>query len=188
MNLRNFKAVLATGAVAIAVLAAAPAFSGGNSAAYKMEGAWVARCVEVPLQWSWDYVPDSSGRRATANAHFDVGPVISDLGFGVATKDSHILIEAEMTGPDTLVFSAVWYGLKEPSTILPGVLTADIVYIGVDKGVLTFVAPGKALGVHHIEYYLPSQDADGDGFPDPGEDPVLPMEELHSVNTRLPGP
>lgn len=188
MNLRNLKAAIAIGVVSLAALAAAPALSGGKPAAYKMEGAWVARCVEVPLQWSWVYAPDASGRRATGHAQFDVGPVTPDLGFGVATKDSHILLEAEMTGPDTLTFTAVWYGLKEPSAILPGVLRADIVYIGVDKGVLTFVAPDKALGVHHIEYYLPSQDADGDGFPDPLETPVVPMEELHSVNTRLPGP
>ena len=110
-----------------------------------------------------------------------------DLGFGAATRNSHILLESEMTGPDTAEFSAVWYGLKEPSTMFPGLVTSDIVYIGVDKGVLMFVEPNKALGVHIIEYYLPSQDADGDGFPDPGEIPVNPTEEIHSVNTRLPG-
>ena len=93
-----------------------------------------------------------------------------------------------MTGPDTLAFSAVWYGPREPSTILPGIVSADIVYIGVDKGVLTFVNSDKALGVHIIENYLPSQDADGDGFPDPREMPVNPTEEIHSINTRLPGP
>lgn len=174
----------------LVILALVPqgiAAADGERGGYKLEGAWVARCVEFPLQWSWVYAPDASGRRATGQGEFDVAPVTPDLGFGAATRNSHILLESEMTGPDTAEFSAVWYGLKEPSTMFPGLVTSDIVYIGVDKGVLTFVEPNKALGVHIIEYYLPSQDADGDGFPDPGEIPVNPTEEIHSVNTRLPG-
>ena len=92
-----------------------------------------------------------------------------------------------MTSPDSFELIGVWYGLKEPSTIFPGVVSADIVYIGVDKAVLTFDTPDRMLGVHIIEYYTPSQDADGDGFPDPGETPVS-STEITSVNTRLPGP
>ena len=122
----------------------------GARGANKLDGAWVAKCVEFPLQWSWVYAPDASGRRATGHGEFDVGPVTPDLGVGAATRNSHILFEAEMMGPDTVKFSAVWYGLKEPSTMFPGLVSADIVYIGVDKGVLTFVEPDKALGVHVI--------------------------------------
>ena len=178
-----FSCLLIIGVATLSVASAA-----GAKGAYKLEGAWVARCVEFPLQWSWVYAPDASGRRATGHGQFDVGPVTPDLGFGAATRNSHILSQSEMTGPDTLAFSVVWYGPREPSTILPGIVSADIVYIGVDKGVLTFVNSDKALGVHIIENYLPSQDADGDGFPDPREMPVNPTEEIHSINTRLPGP
>ena len=162
-------------------------FAGGGGSAYKLEGAWVAKCVEFPLQWSWVFAPDASGRQATGHVQFDVGPVVSDLGYGAATRNGHILVEAEMTGPDTVAATGVWYGLKEPSTMFPGVVSADIVYIGVDKAVFTFETPDRMMGVHIIEYYTPAQDADGDGFPDPDETPVS-STEITSVNTRHPGP
>jgi len=181
MDFRKLKAVIVICTATVAVLGAAAVQSGGKAGAYKMEGAWVGRVVEVPLQWSLVFSPDASGRRASARGAFEVGP---PSYFG-STATSDLLIEAEMTGPDTIAFSAVWYGLSEPSVYG---LSADIVFIGVDKGVLTFVAPGKLLGVHYVEYYLPSQDADGDGFPDPGQDPVVGPELLHSVNMRIPAP
>ncbi len=159
-------------------------FAGGGGSAYKLEGAWVAKCVEFPLQWSWVFAPDASARRASGHGEFDIGPVTPDLGYGVATRNSHILIKIEMTGPDTVESIGVWYGLREPSATLPGVVSADIVYIGIDKAVFEFETPDRMLGVHIIEYYTPSQDADGDGFPDPGEVPVS-STEITSVNTRL---
>jgi hypothetical protein len=177
-----FACLLVAGVALLGVVSA-----GGARGAYKLEGAWVARVVENPVGWSAVFAPDASGRRATGHAQFDVGPVIPDLGFGVATKDSHIFVELEMTGRDSAAFMGVWYGIKEPSTIFPGLVSGDIVYIGVDKGELTFETPDRLLGIHTIEYYVPSQDADGDGYPDPGQAPVY-STEIHSVNTRLPGP
>ena len=181
MGSRKLKAVIVIGAATLAVLGASTVHSDGKAAAYKMEGAWVGRVVEVPLQWSFVFSPDASGRRASARGAFEVGP---PSYFG-STRNSDLLIEAEMTGPNAVAFSAVWYGLSEPSVYG---LSADIVFIGVDTGVMTFVAPGKLLGVHNVEYYLPSQDADGDGFPDPGQEPVVGPELLHSVNMRIPAP
>ena len=173
-------ALIAAMTVTACLLLTAPTAM-ADKGAYKLEGAWVARPIEVPLQWSFVFSPDASGRRASARGAFEVGP---PSYFG-STATSDLLIEAEMTGPDTIRFSAVWYGLSAPSVYG---LSADIVFIGIDKGVLTFIAPGKLLGVHYIEYYLPEQDADGDGFPDPGEDPVVGPELLHSVNMRIPAP
>ena len=62
--------------------------------------------------------------------------------------------------------SSVWFGLKTASP--PSSLTAIIVFIGVDEGVLTFGGLGKIAGIHTAEHYLPAQDGDGDGFPGPG--------------------
>ena len=171
----------------LASAALSVASAGGAKGAYKLEGAWLAQCIEFPLQWSWVFAPDASGRRASGHGQFDIGPVTPDLGYGAATRNSHILVEAEMTGPDTVDAIGVWYGLREPSATLPGVVSADIVYIGIDKAVFTFETPDKLKGVHIIEYYVPPQDADGDGFPDPGQTPVS-STEIHTENTRLPGP
>lgn len=91
-----------------------------------------------------------------------------------------------MTGPDTAKFNSVWYGLK---TMPPGSpLSAQIVYIGVNKGEIKFTGPGKLTGSHHIAYYLPTSDVDGDGLPDPGTTPVIGPIPLTTFDTRLPEP
>lgn len=37
---------------------------------------------------------------------------------------------------------------------------------------------------HHLAFYNPSADGDGDGLPDPGEDPALCLPA--SLDTRVP--
>jgi hypothetical protein len=159
---------------------ASTAVGAGN--ANKLEGAWVARVVEVPGgQWSYVVSPDPSGRRATGHGTIDVGlyvPGIDELADG----PSPLLIDVVMTGPDTAKFNSIWYGLKKVSG---GMTTAEVAYIGVNWGELKFVAPNKLEGTHNIEYYLPSADADHDGMPDPGAVPVGGAQ-VHTVDTRLP--
>jgi hypothetical protein len=100
----------------------------------------------------------------------------------MADKTSPLLIDVVMTGSDTAKFNSIWYGLKAASG---GMTTAEVVYIGVNWGELKFVAPNKTEGTHHIEFYLPSADADHDGLPDPGAVPIGGAQ-VHTVDTRLP--
>ena len=47
---------------------------------------------------------------------------------------------------------------------------------------------GQWEATHHIAYYLPSSDADGDGLPDPGTMPVVGPITIHTLDMRLPVP
>lgn len=194
MMLGRFKVVAATiVAVAASVLLVAPADAGKKAPqepkvtspspnSIKLEpGVWVAKVREAPAQWNYIISTDPSGRHAAGYGTVDVG-FFSPLDTMV-DETSPLLIDVVMTSPGTATFNSVWYGLRK----VPGpVLSAEIVYIGVNRGVLKFVAPGKAEGTHNISYYWPDSDGDGDGFPDPGADPIEPVPNVvHTLDTRL---
>ena len=71
---------------------------------------------------------------------------------------------------------------------MPSSSNASIVYIGVNQGEINFTGPDKGLTTHHITYYAPSSDADGDGYPDAGAVPIAAAVDLTSVDTRLAPP
>jgi hypothetical protein len=197
MTLSKFKVVAATAvAVAASVLLVAPVdaakkVSMSNSAntpavsSFKLEnGAWVAKVVGVPMQWSYIVAADPSGRHAVGYGTIDVGVYSAGLD-ELIDRTSPLLIDVVLTGPGTVKFNSVWYGIKEENV---GGTSATIKYIGVNKGELKFVAPGKSEGTHEIAYYWPETDGDKDGFPDPGAEPIAPPITVNSVDTRLPSP
>lgn len=184
MKFGKFKVVMTALVAASAVLLVAPADAGKKaSAAFKLEGAWIARIVEVPGgQWTYTTSPDASGRHATGHGSIDVG-LYTPLSDMVDTT-SPLLIDAVITGPDTVKFNSIWYGTKK----VVGLATlAEVIYIGVNHGELKQVAPNKREGTHNIEFYLASADADHDGLPDPDAVPVAAVT-VHTIDTRLPSP
>jgi len=148
--------------------------------ANKLEGAWVSKVQEVPLQWSFVLVPDASGRRASLHGSIDVGLA----SFGPTVTTTPLLGELVMTGPASAKFTSVWYG----RTTTTGPLSATIVYIGMNQGKIELTGPGKSVSTHHIAYYAPSSDADGDGYPDAGATPIAPAVDVTSIDTRMPSP
>jgi hypothetical protein len=86
--------------------------------------------------------------------------------------------ELVMTGPDTVEFTAVWYGMKK------GVPFDQVVVIGVNSGQARFTGPGKSEGTHHLAMYAPGADVDGDGLPDPGQAPAVCLPAT-SIDTRV---
>jgi hypothetical protein len=168
--------------IAASLLLVSPVSAGPSaSSALKLGGAWVASDVDSPLQWSYTVSPDPSGRRGTAYGTINAGlyvPGISEL----ADLISPFVIDLEMTGKDTVKFNSVWYGLKK----LPpgGPLSTEVAYIGMNWGELKIIGPDRAEGTHNIEFYLPFQDADGDGLPDPGQAPVGGTQ-VHTIDVRL---
>jgi hypothetical protein len=162
---------------------AQPAAADDKSQAFKLEGAWVATVVGVPMQWSYVVSPDPSGRRASGHGSIEVGVVLPEPFTSDFT--SPLLVEMVMKGPDKAVFNSIWYGLKRTPE---GPLNTEITFIGMNQGEIRYVEPGKAVGTHHLEIYHPSQDTDGDGFPDPGQTPQVVFDESTTMETRLPLP
>jgi hypothetical protein len=172
----------ALSAVAAGWLVVTPAGAGnGDGRAAKLEGAWIARGVEGPFQWTYVLSPDPSGRQASLHGSIDVGagPIPSGVHL------SPLLGSVVLTGPDTLRFNSVWYGIVDlpPGSPVSGV----IVSIGVNTGEARFV-DGRWEATHHIAGYSPDSDADGDGLPDPGTLPVADPITVHTIDTRLPLP
>lgn len=201
MTSATFKAVAAAAvAVAASLLIVTPADAGKKAqaqqgavvkapAAAKLEGAWIAKVVEVegqpiapPGQWTYVLSPDPSGRRAAGHGTIDVGLYTPPLDL-MADEVSPLLIDLVMTGPNTGTFNSVWYGIKKGVTSVG--TTAEIIYIGVNHGEINLVEPGKSENTHNIEFYLAESDADKDGLPDPGAVPLGPAVVVHTVDTRL---
>ena len=150
--------------------------------AMKLEGAWIAR-VQLPpgappappAQWTYVLSPDSSGRSASFHGSIDMG---LPSAF-VSDRTTPLLGTVVMTGPHSAKFNSTWYGISN---------TTGLVYIGVNTGDIEFVGSGKIVGTHNLVFYLPSQDADGDGLPDAGQAPAVVYPVIHTIDTRLPLP
>ena len=167
-----------------------PAMANPSDSAVKLEGAWVAKVVGMPGQWSYVLSSDPSGKRASGHGSVDIGFNANGACFGQAEFEpsdsaSPILISIVMTGPKTGSYYAIWYGLKDLGP--DSMLTNEIVLIGVVKGELQFVAPGRVNGTHNFEIYQPTADGDGDGLPDEGAVAAC-MFPMSTIDTRLPAP
>lgn len=171
-----------------------PAVADKGNSAFKLEGAWVAKALP-PFVGQWSYVvsSDPSGKRGTGHGTVDVGfranYVCNLHGFPTEfeTSDtrSPILVSMVMTAPDTIAYTAVWYGLKDLGPMSP--ITDSIVLIGTVSGELKVMAPNKLQGTHNFALYYPGADVDRDGFPDEDMAPEC-LFQLNTVDTRLPGP
>jgi hypothetical protein len=153
----------------------------GNSQAYKLEGAWVAKVPGMPMQWTYTLVPDPSGRSAamSGSIQIEIRPsVVNPALFPDWEYSSPLVGELVMTGNNTAKFTAVWYGMKK------GFPFDQVVYIGVNSGEATFTGPGKSVVTHNLGFYAPSADADGDGLPDPGQAAALCLPSM-SIDTRV---
>lgn len=187
MTIRSLKVAFVAAITVTACLLLTAPTAMAEKGAYKLEGAWVAKVVGFPGQWSYVLAPDPSGRRAYGHGSVDVGfdPAVFGCQLGVAKADSPILINLRMTGPDTSVAYSVWYALSsaEPSS-------TEIVFIGEVRTETRFIAPGKSESTHYFAFYLPSQDVDpADGFPDEGQVPACSAPvPLYTLDTRLPAP
>lgn len=187
MTIHSFKVALtAAMTVTACLLLTAPTALAGPEA-YKLEGAWVAKVIGFPGQWSYVLAPDASGRRASGHGSVDIGfdPAVFGCQFAKANAETPILISLKMTGPDTGVAYSIWYALSSADPA-----ATEIVFIGEVRTETKFVAPGRSESTHYFAFYLPSQDHDpADGFPDEGETPACSAPvPLYTLDTRLPAP
>jgi len=175
-------AIIAVAAGAFLALNPHAQSEASKSQAMKLEGAWIAKVVGYPMQWAYTLTPDSSGRRAamSGSVHVPIPPqVINPALFPDWEYNTDLVGELVMTGPDTAIFTAVWYGMKK------GVPFDQVVYIGVNSGQARFTGPGKSEGTHHLAMYAPTTDGDGDGLPDPSQNPAVCLPAT-TIDTRVP--
>jgi hypothetical protein len=171
----------------------APVVADEGDKAFKLEGAWVAK-AQLPYFGQWSYVvsSDPSGKRGSGHGSVDVGFRANfvcglngfETDFELSDSESPILVSMVMTGPDTISYNAIWYGLKE----LGYPFSNEIVLIGTVTGELKVVSPGELHGTHKFALYAPDADFDPyDGFPDATAYPECEFE-MNTVDTRLPMP
>lgn len=185
MVARKSRLILTALAAASALLVGVSnAAADGVPGAQKLEGAWIAKVPGTEAQWSYVIAADPSGRRAVGHGSVEVGFSVEAIA-GPIDRGSPLLITYEMTGPETGVFSSIWYDIRDLAA--PSAYTAEVVLIGVSKGTFVSVAPNKNVVQHNFEFCLPAQDGDGDGLPDAGQSPVYSMQ-VTSIDTRLPSP
>ena len=182
---RFFKSRITQGGLLVAVVAVAAATIGWTatkSQAYKLEGSWIGKVPGTPIMWIYTCSPDPSGRSTAMGGSIPVpiGPSVVGGLFPDLEYYSTMVGQAVMTGPDTLQFTAVWYGMKNAAPF------NQVVLIGVNSGQGRFIEPGKMMNTNHLAFYYPIADADHDGLPDPGQAPALCLPPTVSLETRVP--
>lgn len=187
LNKKNILLVTFAAAAATALVLTQTAASGPNQAT-KLEGAWIAKVPGTPLQWSYVMSPsDPSGKRAAISGSLQVRIPVDVLFHGLIPQldyNSDMTGEIVMTGSDTADFTVVGYGMRKIVPTPESPFTEQVVLIWVTSGQVKFTSPGKAEVAHHLAYYLPAADADGDGLPDAGQVPLLCLPAT-SLDTRM---
>ena len=140
---------------------------------WPIAGSWISI---VPIPGLGDIVgvltvsPQDSGGTNFTSALRAGKPEATVFGaFPDADHQSDHIGQMVKTGLNTYESTAIGYGTKKSE--LPGMLP-EIVYISVlyAKSQLIDENTMKGQGTH--AFYVPSQDADGDGLPDEGQEPV----------------
>ncbi len=145
----------------IAAVAAGIAWSDHPEGRIKLEGAWIAQ-VDNGIRGLVTFAPsDPSGQSAVIRAQMVWPPeLLAALGLDAVTDE---IAEEVVTGNRTTEYTGIWYGLAG----------GRIALICLDNTTSTYVNPTKRINVHVGSLYLPTADADNDGYPDPGTSPVM---------------
>lgn len=188
LNKKNILLVTLAAAAATALVLTQNAASGPNQAT-KLEGAWIAKVPGTPLQWSYVMSPsDPSGKRAVISGSLQVAIPVILMAPDLAPDfdyNSPFSGESVMTERNTAKFTTIGYSIKKvvPSAQYP--FLEQVALIWVSSGEIKFTAPGKAETTHHVAFYLPAADGDGDGIPDADAAPFLCLPPTISSDTRL---
>ncbi len=147
---------------------------------YRLGGNWIGG--SGGNLWTALHTPlDPEARTDASRVHFvtynaDFAAVLSTFG---ADSLSDAVGQGEMISRDTCKWTLMSYALKQGN---PPLIQA----IGVGQGTWQFISPDSAV-VHYTNYmYLPTADADGDGFPDAGSTPVAAFPVVDTAQRVVP--
>lgn len=103
-----------------------------------------------------------------------------------ADHQTDFVVDMVRTAPDAWAYTGVAYGTKK----VEGQAQPEIVYVTLVHGTTTSTEDGNTLTVEgSSSFYLPEQDADGDGFPDADQEPFYcgdPAVGPGFTMTRIP--
>ncbi len=147
-----------------------------------LDGVWVVKFGNALLYQT--FVTDPGGLRGTVT----IQPIVSnDPTFGGLFPD------AESPAPgargnirrisrDSWAFSIVSHGRSITTPEKPG----EIIYIEIYEGVATLTdCDTEVATIEHYKVYSADADADGDGLPDEGAEPVISLEDLEGTAKRI---
>jgi len=145
----------------------------GNDLAWSAEGVWV---ISVPtpmgtmLMLHTMHAQDLTGTRYGGTI-WQVNENPTNFGMSPdAEAESMWVTQTVRTGPDTLATTMVAYGTKSRENAMH-----ELAYISIVTATWKITGPDANEGQATQATYVASQDADGDGFPDEGEEPVSCM-------------
>lgn len=175
---------MTAGFAAVALVAGALCVTGFGQKYYRLGGAWVGG--HPGFQWSALQAPmDPLGQTCAARPilkNFDAQFAGLLAAFG-ADNLSDAIGEARMISPDTAQWTL--YASAQTTPHQPGDLLqtkAIVLYSGTWK----YTSQNTAVLNYSVDVYLPSADADGDGFPDANTQPVLSIPGFVDNARRVP--
>ena len=138
-----------------------------------IEGAWVGRFAggpwDTPLIFQNTVTPqDPAGKKLTYVMRW-VNPdaTLKNPDFAEADYASELVGEAVRTGPKSYDYSVIGYGVNDR----PGD-RGEILYMFVVNGSLTCEGEDRVASDATLSVFTVDQDADMDGLPDEGEEPM----------------
>jgi len=149
---------------------------------YQLGGGYVG--AGAGLTYNALYIPlDPLGHKAAIRLNFpsyDANMAALAAMFG-ADGASDSVGEGEMISRDTFKWTLVTYGVKQGNP-------PEIRMIYVSQGTGTFAGANAINGTYTMAVYAAAADADGDGFPDPGQAPAMTFPDLTTSLKRVPLP
>jgi hypothetical protein len=175
--------ILGVSLACVALLAGALCVTGFGQKTYRLGGAWVGG--NPTYTWSCLFAPsDPLGQTAAARPilkyfNKDFAGLLASFG---AETISDATGEIRMVSPDTARWTLIGYMQAPPHQ--PGELLQNKGIL-VSHGTWKFTSDNTAVLNYTLDVYPASADADGDGFPDAGIQPVLSIPTVDNAR-RVP--
>jgi len=183
---RRTRRILGTSLAGITLVTGALCVTGFGQKYYRLGGAWVGG--HPGFTWSAIQAPmDPLGLTCADRPivrYYDAQFAGLLAGFG-ADSLSEGVGEARMISPDTAKWTLIANAQATPEQ--PGDLLqnkAIVMYSGTWK----FTSDDTVVLNYDVKVYLPSADADGDGYPDANAQPVLTIPGVVDTAKRVPIP